>query len=275
MAFGFAPFIYQHQYKSIYGKQFMILGNNKKFKGVGYVCFIDVLGFSNEIMNNWNDPMNDPLEKILSIKRGMPISWDLEDDGIETRREYITRISMVSDSVTICFGLNDPLMVCDLVLGLDAVVGNIAYIWNYFITRGYTIRGAIDFGDIFWNETELIGPAFINAYRLESEVAKNSRVIVSSNLNEVFNNLYNKAETPLMDVLLTRFRKDVDGYLIVNPCILYKNETQRKSLVESLKKMRDASPSGIIREKYTPLISMLIDGSDKLLELKKDEVGHY
>ncbi len=33
----------------------MILGNINKFKGVGYVCYIDVIGFSDDILNNWNN----------------------------------------------------------------------------------------------------------------------------------------------------------------------------------------------------------------------------
>ena len=53
----------------------MILGKNGKFKGKGYVCFIDVLGFSNDIIKNWNNSESDPLKKILSIK------WDFETDG--------------------------------------------------------------------------------------------------------------------------------------------------------------------------------------------------
>ena len=50
----------------------MILGNSKKFKGTGYVCFIDVLGFSNDILKNWGNPKSNPLDKILAIKAEMP-----------------------------------------------------------------------------------------------------------------------------------------------------------------------------------------------------------
>lgn len=150
----------------------MNIGNSKKFKGKGYVCFIDVLGFSNEILRNWNNLEVNPLEKILSIKRELPILLDEDDDGREEHRSYRCRIQTVSDSVTICFGHKDHLIMGDIVLGLQAVLANISYVWTTFIEAGYTIRGAIDFGDIYWDENELIGPAFINAYQLESEVAK-------------------------------------------------------------------------------------------------------
>lgn len=253
----------------------MILGNNKKFKGVGYVCFIDVLGFSNDILRNWKNVESNPLEKILSIKKDMPGFSDIEedDDGLESHRTYVCRVNTISDSVTICFGYNENIIIGDLVLGLEAVLSNISYIWSTFISKGYTIRGAIDFGDIYWDESELIGPAFINAYRLESKVAKNSRVIVSSDLNRVLKNLVNRHKSSLNDHLINNFRKDVDGYIIVDPNILYSSNSERDFLVKSLKKMRDAVLSGIVREKYNPLISMLSDGVK--VELKNEDVGNY
>lgn len=252
----------------------MILGSSKKFKGTGYVCFIDVLGFSNDILKNWNNPTSNPLEKILSIKREMPGFSEIgEDNCRETHRTYLCRVNTVSDSVTICFGYNDKIIIGDLVLGLEAVLVNISYIWSTFISNGYTIRGAIDFGEIYWDESELIGPAFINAYRLESAVAKNSRVVVSSNLNKVLADLVSKHKSTLTDHLFRRFRKDVDGYIIVNPSILYRSDSEKEFLIDALKKMRDAIPDGIVREKYNPLISMLSDGMK--VSLNDNDVGTY
>jgi len=252
----------------------LILGNSKKFKGTGYVCFIDVLGFSNDILKNWGNPRSNPPDKILAIKAEMPGFSDVgEDDGHETHRTYVCRVNTVSDSVTICFGYNDKIIVGDLVLGLEAVLSNISYIWSTFISNGYTVRGAIDFGEIYWDENELIGPAFINAYHLESEVAKNSRVVVSSDLNKVLADLVNKHKSTLTDHLFKNFRKDVDGYIIVDPNILYQSDSEKIFLIEALKKMRDALPLGIVKEKYNPLISMLRDGVK--VSLKDNDIGAY
>lgn len=253
----------------------MILGNCNKFKGTGFVCFIDVLGFSNDILTNWNNPVSNPLEKILSIKRNMPVNTDvLGDDGRETHRTYVCRVNTISDSVTICFGFNQNNMIGDLILGLEAVLGDISYIWSTCIHGGYTIRGAIDFGDIYWDENELIGPAFINVYRLESDVVKNSRVIVSSKLNKLLKNIVTLHKSTLLtDHLMQNFKKDIDGYLIVDPKIIYHSDSERIVLIERLKKIRDAIPSGIIREKYNPLINMLSD--EARVALKDEEIGNY
>jgi hypothetical protein len=251
----------------------VILGNNKKFKGIGYVCFIDLLGFSIDVLRNWKSPTSNPLEKILAIKREMPGFSEVEGGDPESHRTYVCRVNTMSDTVTICFGYNDNIIIGDLALGLEAILANISYTWSTCINSGYTIRGAIDFGDIYWDENELIGPALVNAYRLESEVARISRVVVSSELNKVLKDLVTKHKSTLTEHLMRSFRKDVDGYIIVDPKILYRSDMERNSLIENLQKMREAVPSGILREKYTPLISMLRDVAKQ--GVKDEEVGMY
>ena len=141
-------------------------------------------------------------------------------------------------------------------MGLEAVIGNIAYIWSTFISEGYTIRGAIDYGDIYWDTNELIGPAFINAYRLESEVAKSSRVIVSSDLNCELKNIFVNFESVLTEHLIKRFRKDVDGYIIIAPSLLHDTEEKKTQLIKDLQIMKNKVNSGIIKEKYTALLHL-------------------
>jgi len=251
------------------------LGNNDKFKGFGCVCFIDVLGFSDEIMKNWNNPNSDPLETILSIKNKMPIfeTDDSDENHSNSIRSYVCRVNSISDSVTICFGYSKDIIVGDLVLGLEAVISNIAHVWSMFIEEGFTIRGAIDIGDIYWDKNELIGPSFINVYQLESKVAKTSRVVVSPNLNMNLKNLAEKHESSLTDHLFQSFSKDIDGYIIINPHILYKNNNEKSTLISRLEKMKELVPKGIVREKYTPLISMLKNENN--VKLNSNDFGNY
>lgn len=252
----------------------MLCGNIRNFKGVGYVCFIDVLGFSNDILENWKSETCNPLEKLLSIKKRMPGFTQIDEaDDRSSHRTYACRVNTISDNVTICFGFNDEIIIGDLVLGLEVVLSNLLHIWSTFIQSGYTIRGAIDFGDIYWDENELIGPALINAYRFESEVAKTSRVVVSSNLNKVLKDLFEMQRSTMIEHLLRKFRKDIDGYIIVDPTRLHQTDLEKKSLIDSLKRMRAALPLGIVREKYSPLISMLDDTVNQ--KLKANDVGNY
>ena len=253
----------------------MILGNADRFKGTGYVCFIDILGFSADILRNWGDLDRDPLAKIRAIKEQIP-SYQVEESEShagEGHRLYAPRVSTVSDSMTVCFGMPEKFIVGDLVLGLEAVLAAVSSIWGTAIECGYTVRGAIDFGEIYWDENELIGPAFINAYRLESQVAKNSRILVSQYLNQLLCDMASRYRSGLTDHLFMGFRKDVDGYVIVNPNNLCRGENSRADIIGKLERMRDAVQSGLVREKYNPLIGMLRHGED--VWLGYDELSPY
>lgn len=253
----------------------MLLGNTKKFRGIGYVCFLDILGFSQDILSNWKATDSNPLDKILAIKSSMPVFEAQEDDTEQSphSRQYVCRVNTVSDSITIGFGFEPDLIVGDLILGLEALLANVSEVWATAIRYGYTIRGAIEFGEIYWDENELIGPAFINAYRLESEVARVSRVIVSSRLNRVLKDLANDHRGDITDHLIANFRKDVDGYVVVNPYILGHSDEERLSLAEKLRALAENSPTPLVKEKYAPLISMLSEKERNAIG--RSELGAY
>ncbi len=238
----------------------MIKGNVKKHKGVGYVCYLDILGFSVDILNNWNNSNVNPLQTILNIKKNLPIinphetSLNIKN---EEKREYVSRVSSISDSITVSFGLDENHILGDRLLGLISIMVNIKHIWSGLIMKGYTVRGAIDYGDIYWDEIEIIGPAFINAYRLESNVTKTSRVVISSDLNAVIKELSERLGSEIQSIFLNHFMKDIDGYITFNPDLLYDSEIEREKLIENLKKQRSKVKDKIIKEKYTPLINIL------------------
>jgi hypothetical protein len=80
-------------------------------------------------------------------------------------------------------------------------------------------------------------------------------------------------ESVLTDHLIERFRKDVDGYIIIDPSLLHDTDEQRVQLIEDLQAMKNKVNSGIVKEKYNPLISMLSEENRKTLE--KQEFGNY
>ena len=251
----------------------MQLGNVEHFKGMGYVCFLDILGFSQDILANWNAVESNPLEKLLAIKASLPV-LDMEDEEVPLEssvRSYVCRVNTVSDSITIAFGLEPKLIVGDMALGLETLVSNIREVWRTAIERGYTLRGAIDFGDIYWDQNELVGPAFINAYRLESEIARVSRVVISSKLNKVLSDLSTEYPGDMIDHLVANFRKDVDGYVVVDPYKLGRTGEERCLLESDLRRMANKASSPLLKEKYAPLISMLSGSAS----IDHDQLGAY
>lgn len=252
----------------------MQLGNVKHFKGIGYVCFLDILGFSQDILSNWSASESNPLDKLLAIKSALPVlhADEIEPEVHSSVRSYVCRVNTVSDSITIAFGLEDKLIIGDMVLGLEALLANVREVWRTAIGLGYTLRGAIDFGDIYWDKNELVGPAFINAYRLESEIARVSRVLVSSKLNKLLSDLASNYSTGITEHLITNFRKDVDGYIVLDPYKMGATDEERKLLVLKLQTMASRVSPPLIKEKYAPLIEML---SKEPSELEHSQLGCY
>lgn len=272
----------------------MVLGSgDKEFCGIGIVCYIDILGFSNDILRNWRNKENNPLKKILNIKKGIPVYVPREDaSAICISINYIPKIFTVSDSIVIGFGLEENYRTTDLISGFESILITLIHIWKNVIDYGYTIRGAIEFGEIYWNRNEIIGPAFIGAYKLESEVSRTSRIIISSN----FNKKLKEDMIPYYGSNLTLspikyFHKNIDGYIAINPKLLidieipilthpnlfrenlFEYEEKKKCLLEKITRIKNNAPEGIIREKYNSLIYKIKLNEEILLI--NDDFGNY
>lgn len=259
----------------------MILGNIDQHKGHGLVAFLDILGFSKEIEKNWNNLENNPLDKILELKDHLPYhsskDYKKTDSESPNKRLYPCRVQTISDSIVVSFGFDDSPMYGDILLGTISFFDTISVIWRNCLEAGFTIRGACDFGNIYWDEKEIIGPAFINVYQLEMKMAKTSRVIISSGLNRELGNIYNQNKTFWNDSILRFLRIDIDGIIILNPHKLYSNcneeieISERKHIFELIVKLQKKA-IGLNKEKYAPLLSAL--NCDKI-NLNGTEFGKY
>jgi hypothetical protein len=256
-----------------------IAGNILAFKGTGLVAFLDILGFGQEILKNWNSEKDNPLQKLLELKDRLPFPekyQTLLDQTQSPGKAYPCRVQTVSDSVIVSFGFDEPMQYGDLILGMISFFDMIAVIWRNALEDGFTIRGAIDFGDIFWNRTEIIGPAFIKAYKLEQENAKTSRVILSAGFNQHLKKIMALNKQTLWDgVIFELIRKDIDGYLIVNPHNLYshyQNEAKDKQHLIKIIKGISLKADGLNREKYAPLLAAL---HARKFNLKISDLGKY
>jgi hypothetical protein len=253
----------------------MVLGNMDKFNGEGLVAFLDILGFSKEIEEKWGNEVDNPLTKILTLKENLPIFpiAKLGDESLKAKatRNYIPRVQTISDSIVVSFGFDPKPVMGDLVLGALASFNTIAIIWRKALEAGFTVRGAVDFGPIYWNVNEVIGPAFIVAYKLEQTVAKTSRVILSSAANRKLAAINQQAKTLWNDMMLGLLMKDIDGYIAINPHRLYEGEADKKHVVDLLIGMRDVA-TGSSREKYGPILACLTGSATGL---NGEELGKY
>jgi hypothetical protein len=164
-------------------------GNPDSFFGPAIIAFVDLLGFSSDLRANWTNPTNNPLEKLLRIKSHATTSIktavayaDTSITPAKVIEAYRSRLHTVSDSIVIASALPPTFPIDTFARSLFTLYITIGFVWRSAIEEGYTIRGGIEFGQLYWAINETVGPAFIDAYELESKWALASRVILGPKL---------------------------------------------------------------------------------------------
>jgi hypothetical protein len=224
--------------------------------GLGYVAFIDILGFKDQILSSFKQRPGKRFKELQRIiefnRRYMPD--ELRDKTPDIRilmLEKTARVYLFSDSYTIC--VKEGSIEGFSLIGLAS---HILYIWNHLIKLGFTIRGGIDYSLSYWDERTVTGPALINAYKIESEIAKTSRVVASQNFANRINELLNgqSAHDKLKELIRNYFIRDFDGHYVINPVMMSNSPEETIELKQSLEKMAAKIKAVGVKEKYTQII---------------------
>jgi len=140
------------------------------------VAFIDILGFSKIVENAVNEP--ESLEKLSDLIKLLELAVPKFDEevGKTVSSHLIPRHIYISDSIILSAPLVDKEQTnyC----GLSTIVMRCIQLTHYFLEQGYLIRGGIDIGNVWHGESNIVGPAYQNAYILETQ-AQYPRVILS------------------------------------------------------------------------------------------------
>ncbi len=144
-----------------------------------YVAFLDVLGFKEMVKKN-NGKNNEKLSKYFH--EVSKIINDLKDIDRKRNIGYI----VISDSIILTVEKNknhhaDTKTLRQICIAVSKIQKQLALndIW---------LRGAISSGKTYFDEqnNQIVGPAYIDAYLLEEDMAKYPRVILD---NKIFNDL--------------------------------------------------------------------------------------
>ncbi|MGN0282688.1 MAG: hypothetical protein ACI4B3_10400 [Prevotella sp.] len=164
------------------------------------IAFVDFLGFKKMIEESENNPMRigEVYSAIHSIYR---VLWDyLANSPGDTT----LRITHFSDSIVMSCVISE---IEEVVL----IIRNLRYIQQKLVEdHSMLIRGAITIGDLIHDDHILMGPAMVEAYTLESTVAKYPRIIVEDLAKQVWDmctKLLNVSHTPDNQFML----RDSDG----------------------------------------------------------------
>lgn len=130
----------------------------------GLVAFIDILGFSSMVEEDSKG----------SNPKFLPVFLDVFDEVAGSAEGSGCDVKMFSDSIIV-----EAELTPSNVVGL---LGIAASMQKLFLKRNILVRGGIAFGKHFSNERVTFSQALINAYHLESKVAKFPRIVINDDV---------------------------------------------------------------------------------------------
>jgi hypothetical protein len=142
------------------------------------LSYVDILGFSNLIKNAKNE---NQLNLLLNEFNG---AFQYANSQIKDKTLYFSNdfkshsrhIKILTDNIVMVDTYSDT----DF-LKFYSLIYDLANYQFFFAVKGFFPRGAITFGKIFFDDDLIFGPALIEAYEYESEVAINPRIILCQN----------------------------------------------------------------------------------------------
>lgn len=187
-----------------------------------FVAFLDILGFESKVMDSISKDKNDTLKTLIET---LNICGAFPSIGMKRSEEQKRFISVQSRffSDTIVFFMKEN---SDDISQLFFII---RYLQDRLWEKKICLRGAVTLGEMYWpyeKESITLGPALIDAYRLESRIAIFPRILVSKKLHDyletknVSASPYSKAGK-LKDFII----KDFDGEYILD--LLNKQVTRK------------------------------------------------
>jgi len=131
------------------------------------VAFIDVLGFESLVVRAAEDGKSlDALSGLVAFLSSAVPNLDSRVEPSVPPRQ-VPKHTYISD----CIILSAPLQDLDHKSydGLSAVVMRVIQIAHYLLEAGYLLRGGITVGKVWHTESNIVGPAYQEAFRLEKE----------------------------------------------------------------------------------------------------------
>jgi hypothetical protein len=145
-----------------------------------YVAFIDILGFSDIIRKTAHDDNPARYNAILQVLTEIKSLGSGPGNAFE--------FQSFSDSIVLSSDVTAD--------GLTSLVRAIEVLAIHMLVNGLLLRGGVAKGKLHHAQDVMFGPAFLDAYRIESQIAKYPRVVLSREVYQNFNTLPQKAGIP-------------------------------------------------------------------------------
>ncbi|NQU68474.1 MAG: hypothetical protein HQ510_11070 [Candidatus Marinimicrobia bacterium] len=195
-----------------------------------FVAFLDILGFRTKVMETKDSSKNlEMLIEALKISGSFPSGGKKVSSEKGENRTISVQTRFFSDTMVL-FLQEDPRDLSHLFLMTR-------YLQDSLWKNGICLRGAITIGDMYWTDDEkdiTIGPALIEAYQLESEIAIFPRIIISEGLNNYID-VRNPSSEPFSQncQLKNMLRLDSDGTYFLDLLNLHITRAKDEHLVSN------------------------------------------
>lgn len=162
---------------------------------------------------------------------------------------YSARIHTISDSIVITIALPNSCSDVEFLHSFYALTQATQLVWDATIAEGFMIRGAVEWGHIYWDESETIGPLLVKAFRLESNIARWSRLVIGAELLKILLTIRVQSQEPFLIPLV----RSKDGLIELLNFQLHMGP--QPYLLAQVKEMLAKAPQ--FAEKYTPMLGIL------------------
>lgn len=129
------------------------------------VAFIDVLGFKS-VVERFDSENDNFLEELVGILEEAVPGLDGKVNP-SVPRELIPKHISISDSIILSAPLTSDEM--SSYCGLSTIVMRVIQLTHLFLSKGYLIRGGISVGKVWHTDSNIVGPAYQNAYLIETK----------------------------------------------------------------------------------------------------------
>lgn len=134
-----------------------------------YVALLDILGFKEMIARSGNDQ-----QLLNTIDRALNYTSYLQRENYESALAMVDlgkEVSVYSDSIVISYNQKGPGYAFHILMDL-------VHICLDLISTGLFVRGGVTVGYLIHDNTKYYGPAYMEAYNLESQYAIYPRIII-------------------------------------------------------------------------------------------------
>lgn len=202
------------------------------------IAYLDILGFKNIVNTEKASTIHEIFSNVRLAKRLVAGGTKGTDVFCEIRKK--TKFYFFSDSIVCAIPMEEP-------MAFEVIASNCMLLQHALWLRGMQvwIRGGITIGNLYCGQSEVFGPALVEAYMLESTVAKYPRIVMTEQTYK--QGIANSDSKEDIDFI---FKTDTE--LRIVECFKYFRtyESEFVRLIESVEKNVQRTTNTNVHEKY-------------------------